>query len=55
MILTLETYVRDEIKRLSYRYADGMDERANIIAISFMKKVKTTRRLKRRLSQYLCI
>jgi len=36
-------YVRDEIERLSQRYADRMEE------------VKTIHRLKRKLSQDLCI
>jgi len=48
-------YVRDEIKRLSQRYADRMEEYPNIFATNLMKKVKTTRRLKRKLPQELCI
>jgi len=47
-------YVRDEIKRLNQRYADGMEKHFNILAINLMKKVKTTRRLKRKLPQDLC-
>jgi len=44
--------VRDEIKRFSQRYADRTDEYSNILAIN-LKEVKTTRRLKRKLSQDL--
>jgi len=47
--------VRNEIKRLSQRYADRMEERFNIFATNLMKEVKTTRRLKRRLAQDSCI
>jgi len=42
-------YVRDEIKRLNQKYADRLEEHPNILATNFMKQVKTTRRLKRRL------
>jgi len=38
--------IRDEIKRLSQRYADRMEKHPNILATNFMKEVKTTRRLK---------
>jgi len=41
--------IRDEIKRLSQRYADRMEEYPDIIATNVIKKVKTTRRLKRKL------
>jgi len=44
-------YVIDEIKRLSQRYDDRMKEHPNILATNLMKKVKTTRRLKRKLPQ----
>jgi len=44
-------YVRDEIKRLGY--TDRMEELSNILATNLMKKVKTTRRLKRKLPQDL--
>jgi len=47
-------YVRDEIKTLSQRYADRMEEHPNILVINLMKQVETTRRLKRRLPQDLC-
>jgi len=50
----LNVYVRNEIKRLSQRYADRMEEYRNIFAINLINKVKTTRRLKRKLSQDLC-
>jgi len=46
---------RDEIKRLNQRYADRMEEHPNILAINLMKEVKTTRQLKRKLPQGLCI
>jgi len=36
------SYVRDKIKRLSRRYADRMEKYPDILAISFMRKVKTT-------------
>jgi len=46
-------YVKDEIKRYaSQRYA--MKKHLNILATNFMKQVKTTRRLKRKLPQDLC-
>jgi len=35
-------YVKNEIKRLSQRYADRMEERSNILAINFTKQVETT-------------
>jgi len=41
--------VRDKIKRLEH--ADRMEEHANVLAINLVKKVKTIRRLKRRLPQ----
>jgi len=41
-------YVGDEIKRLSQRYADRMEKHSNILATNLVKKVKTTRRLKRK-------
>jgi len=44
-------YIRDEIKRLSQRYADRMEEYPNIVATKLMKEVKTTHRLKRRLKK----
>jgi len=46
-------FVRDEIKGLSQRYADKMEEHPNILAINLMKKIKT-RGLKRKLPQDLC-
>jgi len=48
------SYVRDEIKRFSQRYAHRMEEHPNILATNLMKQVKTTGRLKRKLSQDLC-
>jgi len=46
--------IRDEIKRLSQRYADRMEEHSNIPAINLMKQAKATRRLKRKLAQDSC-
>jgi len=34
-------YIRDEIKRLSQRYADRMKEHPKILAINLMKEVET--------------
>jgi len=48
-------YVRDEIKKLSQRYADRLEEHLTILAIDFMSDAETSRRLKRKLSQDLCI
>jgi len=45
---TLETRLK-----LSQRYADRMEEHANILATNFMKEVETTRRLKRKLPQLI--
>jgi len=42
-------YIRDEIKKLSQRYADRLEEQPNI-AIDFMRDAKILRRLKRKLS-----
>jgi len=42
------SYLRDEIKRPSQRYIDRMEEHPDILATNLMKKVKTTRRLKRK-------
>jgi len=39
---TLETRLKD-----GQRYVDRMEEHAKILAINLMKKVKTTRRLKK--------
>jgi len=49
------SYVRDEIKKLSQRYVDRLEEHSNILAIDLMNDVETPRRLKRKLSQDLCI
>jgi hypothetical protein len=46
-------YVRNEIRKLSQRYADRMEEHLNIFTKNFMRSVKTPRRLKRRLPQDL--
>jgi len=48
-------YVRDEIKKLSQRYADRLEEHANTLAIDLMSDAETPRRLKRKLPQYLYI
>jgi hypothetical protein len=47
------SYVRDEIRRLSQRYADRMEEHPNILTKNLMRSVKTPRRVKRRLPQDL--
>jgi len=49
------SYVRDEIKKLSQKYADRLVEHPNILAIDFMNDAETLGRLKRKLSQDLCI
>jgi len=49
------SYVRDEIKKFSQRYADGLEEHFNTLAIDLMSDVITPRKLKRKLSQDLCI
>jgi len=41
-------YVRDEIKKLSQRYADRLEEHRNILTIDLMNDVETARRLKRK-------
>jgi len=48
-------YVRDEIKKLSQRYADRMEEHSNRLATNPVKRVKTIRQLKQKLSQDLYI
>jgi len=47
-------YVKDEIRRHSWRYADRMKEHLNILIKNVMKNVKTPYRLKKRLPQDLC-
>jgi len=47
-------YVRDEIKRLSQRYA-RLEEHPDVLAIDLMSDAETPRRLKRKLPQDLCI
>jgi len=55
LYITISTcHVKDEIKRFSQRYADRMEEHSNILAINLMRDAKTSRRLKRKLSQDLC-
>jgi len=51
MISTCHTL---EIKRLSQRYADRMEEHSNILATNLLKEIKIIRRLKRKLPQDLC-
>jgi len=46
-------HMLEMIKGLSWRYADRMKEYPNILAVNFMKEVKITRRLKRKLLQDL--
>jgi len=45
-------HVRDEIKRLSQRYADRMEKHPNVLVTNLTEEVKTT--LKRKLPQDLC-
>jgi len=47
-------YVRDEIKKLSQRYADKLKEHPNALAIDLTSDAETPRRLKRKLPQDLC-
>jgi len=49
------SYVTDEIKRFSQRYADRMEEYPNILATKLMKEVKTTRRSKRTTSRLMYV
>jgi len=46
-------YIRNEIKKLSQKYADRMEEHPNILAINLMRDAKTSRGLKRELPQDL--
>jgi len=48
------SYIRDEIRRHSQRYADRMKEHPNILTKNLMRSIKTPRRLKRRIPQDLC-
>jgi len=48
-------YVRNEIKRLSQKYTDRMEEHPNIPVTNSMKKVKTTRRVKRKLPKKIYV
>jgi len=49
-------YVRDEIKKLSQRYADRLEKHPNILAIDLMSDAEIqSRRLKRKLPQDLYI
>jgi len=51
MILTCH---RDAIRRLSQRYADGMEEHPTTFTSNLVRNAKTPRRLKKRLAQDLC-
>jgi len=46
-------YVRDEIKRLSQRYVDRLEEYSSLLAIDFMSDADTPLRLKRKLKIYV--
>jgi len=53
---TISTYVRDEIKKLSQRYADRLEEYPNkLLAIDLMSDAEASRRLKRKLPQDLYV
>jgi len=47
--------VRDEIRKLSQRYTDRLEEHPNVLAIDLMIDAETSHRLKRKLLQDLCI
>jgi len=49
------SYVKDEIKKLSQRYADRLEEHRNVSAIDLMSDDETSRGLKRKLAQDLYI
>jgi len=49
------SYVRDEIKKLSQRCADRLEEHPNILAIDLTNDAETPRGLKRKLPQDLGI
>jgi len=55
ILYTIVPYVRDEIKKLSQRYVDKLEEHRNILAIDLMNDAETSRGLKRKLPQDLCI
>jgi len=55
LYIMIVLYVRDEIKKLSRRYADRMEEHPDILAINLVKKIKITCRLKRKLPRDLCM
>jgi len=46
-------YVRDEIKRLSQRHADRMEEHPNMVATNFMKKSHNNRLIKKKTTSRL--
>jgi len=48
-------YIRDEIKKLSQRYADRLEEHPNTLAINLMSNAEISRGLKRKLPQDLYI
>jgi len=47
--ITISTYVRDEIKKLSQRYSDTLEKHLDILAIDLMNEAETPLRLKRKL------
>jgi len=47
-------YVRNEIKKLSQRYADRLEKHPNTLAIDLMSEAETSRRVRRKLPQDLC-
>jgi len=53
--ISTSTDVRDDIKKLSQRYTDRLEEHPNTLAIDLTSDVETPRRLKRKLPQDLCI
>jgi len=47
-------YIRDEIRKHSWKYADRIKEHPNILMKNLMRSIKTLRRLKTKLPQDLC-
>jgi len=45
-IMILMLYIRDEMKKLSQKYADRIVEHSNIVTKNFIESVKTSRKKK---------
>jgi len=48
------SYISDKIRRLSQKYANGIEEHSNILMSNLMKNTETPHKLKRRFLQDLC-